>query len=193
MAETNAARNRFPVLRFDFVFKLTQHYSKQKKCLKTVTDFTRSVIEERRRIHSRVKDKMFLDVLLQAETECGGKLSTKEVQEEVDTFMFAGHDTSSTTLNWTVYLLGRNLQAQLKLQEEIDDVFGKDFECDVTAEMCRELRYMDMVVKEVLRLCPPAAFVGRQLEEDCVVDGRFLPKGTDFTIFIHFAHRFDEF
>jgi len=190
VAHTNAVRNRIPMLRFDFIFRWTEHYKQQKDCLKVVTNFTQSVIRERIKQKGEVrKEKMFLDVLLDAETEGGEKLSTKAVQEEVDTFMFAGHDTSSTTLNWTIYVLGRYPEVQRKLQREIDAVFGGNFDADVTIDQMKDLRYMDMVVKEVLRLYPPAAFVGRQLEEDCVVDGTFLPRGTDFTVFIHFVHR----
>jgi cytochrome P450 family 4 subfamily V len=47
-----------------------------------------------------------------------------DIQEEVDTFMFEGHDTTATSLSWTIQLIGSHPDIQAKLREEIDLVFG---------------------------------------------------------------------
>ena len=46
-------------------------------------------------------------MMMSARTESGDKLTSEDLQEEVDTFMFAGHDTNAMALSWTLYLLGR--------------------------------------------------------------------------------------
>ena len=47
-----------------------------------------------------------------------------DIQEEVDTFMFEGHDTTATALSWAIQLIGSHPKIQTKLQDEIDSVFG---------------------------------------------------------------------
>ena len=66
----------------------------------------------------------FLDSLLnQMHNE---NLSLKDVQEEVDTFMFTGHDTTATGITFFCYLMGRHPDIQTKVQAEIDSIFGGD-------------------------------------------------------------------
>jgi cytochrome P450 len=72
------------------------------------------------------KRKAFLDILLQAKNE-DLSLTSKDLQEEVDTFMFEGHDTSTSATSWTCHLIGSHPHIQEKLHAEIDRVFGKFF------------------------------------------------------------------
>ena len=128
-------------------------------------------------------------MLVTAKNEDGSSLSADDLQEEVDTFMFAGHDTTSTTLMWAIYLLGRNPEVQKKLHEELDLVFGGDKTCDVTFDHIKDLTYLDLVIKETLRLYPPAPFIARNLEEDCILDGMVVPKNTELSINIYHIQR----
>lgn len=143
--------------------------------------------------HTKQKTKKaFLDMIISAETEDGKKLSAEDIQEEVDTFMFGGHDTSSTALTWAIYLLGRYPDKQQKLHDELDAIFDGDKSCDITTDHLSQLVYLDLVIKEVLRLYPPVAFIGRQTDEEVVIDGKKIPKGSDLSIFIYFINRHPE-
>lgn len=51
-------------------------------------------------------------------------LTLKNIQEQVDTFMFAGHDTTSAAIQWALYLIATHPQVQFKLQQEVDELFG---------------------------------------------------------------------
>lgn len=119
----------------------------------------------------------------------GTRLSMEDIQEDVDTFMFAGNHTISSALTFTLYLLGRHRKVQSKLQQEIDSILGSNFQGHVTVDKLSELTYMDAVIKESMRLYPPVAFLGRQTTEECDIDGVKVPKGQDVTIFVHFLHR----
>ena len=55
----------------------------------------------------------FLDLLIEA-SENGEKLSDDDIREEVDTFMFAGHDTTATAMGWFLYCMARNPHEQVK-------------------------------------------------------------------------------
>lgn len=64
-----------------------------------------------------------LDTLLAAESE--GKIDSHGIQEEVDTFTFEGHDTTSTALMFIIFLLGQHPQVQERIYEEIKGIHGK--------------------------------------------------------------------
>jgi len=63
----------------------------------------------------------------------------------------------------------------------------------VTSEMISQLKYLDMVIKESLRIYPSVPGIGRVLSEDVVIDGVTIPKGTDITIQIHVMHNSKRF
>uniref|UniRef100_A0A182M905 Cytochrome P450 n=1 Tax=Anopheles culicifacies TaxID=139723 RepID=A0A182M905_9DIPT len=73
---------------------------------------------------------------------------------------------------------------------EIQDVLGPDFRSvPLTYSTLQNFPYLDMVVKESLRLLPPVSFIGRRLVEDIEMNGVTIPAGTDFTIPIYVIHR----
>eukprot|EP00003_Mantamonas_plastica_P017189 TRINITY_DN2862_c0_g1_i2.p1 TRINITY_DN2862_c0_g1~~TRINITY_DN2862_c0_g1_i2.p1 ORF type:complete len:392 (+),score=103.49 TRINITY_DN2862_c0_g1_i2:56-1231(+) len=132
----------------DWTYQWTTKGKKFAKALKCAHDFTREVIQKHREKFERegLSDDgnlAFLDMLLAAETETGVALTDEDVQEEVDTFMFEGHDTTSSGMFWTIWLIGQNPECQAKAQEEVDRVLG-DQECP-TAEQLEELTYITYV------------------------------------------------
>ena len=65
----------------------------------------------------------FLDLLLKAKQE-DKSLTFEDIQEEVDTFMFEGHDTTAVAMSWACQLIGSHPEVQKKIHEELDAVFG---------------------------------------------------------------------
>ena len=196
MSDISQVRISSAFLIYDFIFNLSPTGKLQAETLKVLHGFTSKVIKDKLEKDKDITTdnkqqtkKAFLDMLLGAETEDGKKLSAEDIQEEVDTFMFAGHDTSSSALTWAIYLLGRYPDKQKKLQEELDAIFDGDKNCDITNDHMKELVYLDLVIKEVLRLYPPVAFIGRKTDEEVTIDGKVIPKGSEVTIFIYLIHR----
>ena len=66
----------------------------------------------------------FLDILLTAKDENGEGLTDLEIRNEVDTFLFEGHDTTASGISWTLYLLAKHTEIQNKAWTEIDDVLS---------------------------------------------------------------------
>lgn len=96
--------------------------------------------------------------------------------------MFAASaDTSSTTIEWTLSELLRHPRVMKKVQEELEQVVGMD---NMVEESDLErLEYLDMVIKEAMRLHPVAALLLTHLSiEDCTVDGFFIPKNSRVVI-----------
>ncbi|XP_075735954.1 cytochrome P450 4V2 isoform X2 [Rhipicephalus microplus] len=91
----------------------------------------------------------FLDLLSHYYRQ--GIFSVEDMRQEVDTFMFAGHDTSAQTLTWTLFALAINPGVQRKVHAELDSVFGKRAAGDITKSHVTKLTYLDRVLKETIR------------------------------------------
>lgn len=166
-------------LRNDFVFKITGFHAKQKKLLETLHGFTDRVITARRdeimknmnnngdTTSKNVKSSL-IDILLQSSID-GKPLSNLDIREEVDTFMFAGHDTVTSATSFTLFNIARHADVQRKMFEELRQHFGDDKQRVHTLRDLNELRYMELVIKETLRILSPVPFIGRKLKKDIVV------------------------
>uniref|UniRef100_A0A915BZB5 Cytochrome P450 n=2 Tax=Parascaris univalens TaxID=6257 RepID=A0A915BZB5_PARUN len=156
--------------------------------------FTEKVVKERRANYSCVKrvdlhDKKkaaLLDMLLEMQHD--NKLSDEDIREEVDTFMFAGHDTTSTGIGWTLWCLATHPDVQEKAIEEVDSIFG-DGKMHITIDSLQQLKYVERCIKEAMRLFAPVPHVQRQLKNDIVMGGKVVPRGTTCMISSFLVHR----
>ncbi|KAF2900105.1 hypothetical protein ILUMI_06080 [Ignelater luminosus] len=133
------------------------------------------------------KRKAFLDLLI-ISSQDGKLLTDTEIREEVDTFMFEGHDTTTAGICWSLFLLGNHPDVQEKVFEELDGIFqGEDR--PVTMADLGEMKYLERVIKESLRLYPSVPFISRMLNEDIELDGYILPAGCAVILQIYDTHR----
>lgn len=142
------------------------------------------IIEERRGSHTDRGD--LLSMLLLARDEDGHPMSDQQVRDEALTLFMAGHETTANTLNWTWYLLAQHPEARVKLYEELDRVLAG--RAPTLADLPR-LPYTEQVIKESMRLYPPAWSVGRQATEDVEVMGYVLPAGGVVMLSFYHLHR----
>ncbi|KAJ8319161.1 hypothetical protein KUTeg_004252 [Tegillarca granosa] len=136
---------------------------------------------------SKDKRLAFLDMLLCASSD-GQNLSFEDIREEVDTFMFEGHDTTAAAMNWATHLIGANPEVQDKLHEELDRVFG-DSDRPATMNDLKELKYLECCIKEALRLYPSVPFFGRCLTEDADFGDYHAPKGSTGLVVTMLLHK----
>lgn len=125
-----------------------------------------------------------LDVLLSA-TIAGQPLSDNDIREEVDTFMFEGHDTTKSGIGYTLYCISRNKEVQAKLYAEIVEVLGTNMQHALTQRQLMQLKYTEQVIKEALRMYPPVPYIGRTIMEDCYIAGNCIPKGSSVILAIY--------
>jgi cytochrome P450 len=131
-----------------------------------------------------------LSLLLQAHDEAGAGLSDKEVRDQAMTLMFAGHDTSTSTVSFLMHELARHPDVVTRLCEEQDRVLeGSPPTLD---QLEREMPYLDMVVDELLRLYPPAWIGPRRAVEDFEFAGRSVPAGAYVSYCSWASHRIPE-
>ena len=106
--------------------------------------------------------------------ETGRTLTDEEIADELIVFMFAGYDTTATTLAYALWALGRHPEVQHRLVAEVDAIpAGR-----LTPDDIPRLDYTVQVLREALRLCPPAATGTRRAERDLQVGGYRVKAGT---------------
>ncbi|XP_007126519.1 cytochrome P450 4V2 [Physeter macrocephalus] len=203
MSDSIHQRMKMPWLWLDLLFFIFKDGWEHKRSLKILHNFTKNVITERanemkRHEEGRSNDKDFpphnnkrrgfLDLLLNVTDDQGNKLSYEEIREEVDTFMFEGHDTTAAAINLSLYLLGSYPEVQQKVDNELEEVFGRS-DRPPTLDDLKKLKYLECVVKESLRLFPSVPFFARNLNEDCEVAGYKIVKGSQVIIIPYALHR----
>ncbi len=192
------------IYRCDFVYNLSASGKKFNKLLKVSHDYTESVIRERKKslgiegfgvkkdveaILEKAKDRKyldFLDILLTAQDEEGKGLTDKEIRDEADTFMFEGHDTTTSGMSWTLYCLAKHPGHQDKVREEVKNaLMGREF---LEYDDLKDLKYTTWCIKEAMRLYPPVTNLIRITTEDTEIDGHVIPEGTAVFVDIKQIH-----
>jgi len=136
-------------------------------------------------------DKMdILSLLIGVRDEAGEGFADKEVRDQVMTLMFAGHDTSTSTLTFMMHELARHPDVLAKLCEEQDQVLGDDAP-DID-RLEREMPYLEMVLDEVLRLYPPAWIGPRRAVRDFEFIGHSISRGAYVNYCSWASHRLPE-
>ncbi|XP_030388342.1 cytochrome P450 4e2-like [Scaptodrosophila lebanonensis] len=186
-----------PLKRSNFMYRFAPDYPHYEKTLKILQDFTNEVIAKRIAAHRtgavegltsksegdefKRKKLAFLDTLLSSSID-GRPLTQHEIYEEVSTFMFEGHDTTTSGVAFAVYLLSRHPEEQRKIYEEQLAVMGDDMKRDSTFQEIAEMKYLDLFIKEAQRLYPSVPFIGRYTDKEYVINGQTIPKGTTLNI-----------
>uniref|UniRef100_A0A6I8PP63 Thromboxane-A synthase n=1 Tax=Ornithorhynchus anatinus TaxID=9258 RepID=A0A6I8PP63_ORNAN len=118
------------------------------------------------------------------------KMTDMEISTQAIIFIFAGFETTSSTLNFVSYNLATHPEVQKKLQEEIDSILPN--KASPTYESIFQMDYLDMVVLETLRLFPPGGRIQRVCKETTQIKGLTIPKGTVVIIPTFVLHRDSE-
>jgi len=131
-------------------------------------------IARRRRTGERGED--ILSLLLDAEDEDGSRLSDRHVRDEVMTLLFAGHDTTTSTVTFLVHELDREPDVRAWLWEELDAVLG-DGPLEPAHLSGTALPRLEMAIDETLRKFPPAWVGPRRSVAPYTFAGREVPGG----------------
>eukprot|EP00058_Branchiostoma_floridae_P025593 XP_002611083.1 hypothetical protein BRAFLDRAFT_205999 [Branchiostoma floridae] len=185
---TKLALQRFHLfpLHSDLIYYLTPMGYRFWKLCKVVHQHSESVIRDRREAlkKEQVQDSGqrrkyldFLDILLKTKDEDGNGLSDVEIRDEVDTFMFEGHDTTASGLSWTLYNLAKHPEHQERCRQEARSVLqGRSV---VNSTDLSHLPYITVCIKESLRIHTAVPSIARKLTKSITFpDGKSLPPGS---------------
>ncbi|CAK1550976.1 unnamed protein product [Leptosia nina] len=188
----------------DFIYKWTKDYSQFIKSRKFTYEFTDKIIQRKRKELENVEIedahlqngvsktvRCFLDnLILLSRAE---QITDTELREEVLTFLFGGTDTSSVSICNTLKLLAKYPKVQEKLYDELMEVLG-DPKRTITKDDLPQLKYLERVLKESLRLFPPAPITLRKVHEETELpSGKILPTGSHIFIGVWAASRDPKF
>lgn len=132
-----------------------------------------------------------LSMLLLSQTEDGSFMPDHQVRDELVTLFVAGHETTSNALTWAWYLLSQHPEVEAKLHEELDRVLNGRLP---TLGDLPALTYTEMIIKETLRLYPPAwVLSGRQAAVDTHIGEYPIAKNTVVFVSPFVMHRLPQY
>ena len=119
----------------------------------------------------------------------GTQLDDVNIRYQINTFLIAGHETTSGLLSYTLYALLKDPEILKKAYDEVDRVFGPDPSIRPTYQQVTQLHYINQIMKESLRLYPPAPAFSVYPYNEEVVCGYKLRKGITVNILVGALHR----
>lgn len=150
----------------------------------------------RRRMHTLLDDLVMrrdagirrgpdmLSTLLEVRDEAGDMLPRDTIVDELQLFLFAGHDTTVTSMSNVVYHLATHPEVALKARAEQDQLQEASF----TLESVRAMPYLSAVIKESMRLIPPVGAAFRVMIRDGEFGGFRIPKGWRIAVSPRLVH-----
>ncbi|XP_015179353.1 PREDICTED: cytochrome P450 4C1-like isoform X2 [Polistes dominula] len=202
---------------FDTIFAFSPLGRVQKKILKTLHSFSRNIIAERKRFHKQTNGKYLqvnenieeddvsnknsekdndyfqskkrlsmLDLLIAASWN-DNQIDEEGICEEVDTFIFEGHDTTASALTSTLSLIAKHKDVQENIRDEVRLIMQEDN--NVTISSLSKLPYLERCLKESLRLYPSVHSIFRQIPHDMQLKHYLIPSGTIIEVNIYSLHR----
>jgi cytochrome P450 len=127
-----------------------------------------------------------LSLLVRASQEGGDAMGDEQIRDEAMTLFLAGHETTATALTWTWFLVAQHPEVEARLHEEVDAILG---DRPPTASDLGSLSYTDSVLREAIRLYPPAWLIGRRALVDFDVDSYVVPCGAIVILSPYVSHR----
>ena len=213
-----------PLLFNDFLFSRTKGGRQSEAALKIIQGFTDGVIARRKakieivddeEAYDDKKREPFLDTLIREHLRDPYQFTLINIRDEVETFMFEGHDTTAWGVIWAVYIIGLHPECQEKIQTEVDSLFDAhsiktksktsftkydvnnnhsenhyDMDEDLTLEDLKQrLPYTEACVKEAQRLYPSVSVFTRVTESEFRINPTTsIPAGVNIAIFPSLIH-----
>ncbi|EAJ3912099.1 cytochrome P450 [Campylobacter jejuni] len=129
-------------------------------------------------------------LLLVVDADTNKRFSFEEILDQVAMLFLAGHETTASSLTWTLYLLSLYPKEQEKAYEEITQVLQGGA---IEISHLRQFKYLINIFKESLRLYPPVGFFAREAKKDTQVRDKLIKKGSGVVIAPWLIHRHEEF
>nr|UEN71155.1 cytochrome P450 4AV17 [Meteorus pulchricornis] len=178
------------------IFQRTSLGKEHEEALKIIHGFVDNVIADRKAEwkvnhdgnfnESSNKKKALLDLLLDYSQNSAVGLSDMDIRDQVNTFMFAGHDTVATSISWILYILGHNCEYQDKILEEYELIVGND---ELTLDKLNKLTWLEACVKETWRMYPVVPLIARQIYQPVKLMNYDIPIGSTVLVNTFMLHR----
>ncbi|XP_044740009.1 cytochrome P450 3A19-like [Chrysoperla carnea] len=197
-----------PIKFVSIYYRFTQDYKMVSKSSDATQEFTKQIISEKRNlmatfinnnqlinikaINRNVYKKPFLDYLMDF-TKNNSNFTEEQLRNETNLIILAGYDTTALSLSYVLLHLALYKDIQTKLYNEILEVVGDINVDSINVDDLPELKYMDMVLKESLRLTPTIPVIAREASQDIKIGNYTIPKGANIVIPTFTIHRNPEY
>jgi cytochrome P450 len=155
------------------------------RAIRQIDDLIYGIIRQRRESRRDPGD-LLARLLAARDADTGESMSDQQLRDECVTLFLAGHETTALVLTYAFYLLSQAPEADRLLAAELREVLG---ERPPTAADVPSLRYAEWIIREAMRLYPPAWGIAREALADCEIGGYHVPKGTQLFMIQWLVHR----
>nr|KAF7398306.1 hypothetical protein H0235_016314 [Vespula pensylvanica] len=172
-----------------YLDNVTSNIIKRKK-----ESMLRSIINKTQQ-SSEQKPRILLDFLFESSHD-GGKYSEQDIRDEINTIVIAGSDTSATTISFVLLMLATFPDIQNKVFEELNQIYGSSDpkHVRITHDDIKNMKLLERVIKETLRLFPAGPVIVRKAMQDIKVTKNWtIPKGSSAVFFIYNLHRNEKY
>ncbi|KAF7383159.1 hypothetical protein HZH68_015008 [Vespula germanica] len=146
-------------------------------------------------IFQEQKPRILLDFFFESSHD-GGKYSEQDIRDEINTIVIAGSDTSATTISFVLLMLATFPDIQNKVFEELNQIYGSSDPkyVRITHDDIKNMKLLERVIKETLRLFPAGPVIVRKVMQDIKVTKNWtIPKGSSAVFFIYNLHRNEKY
>jgi cytochrome P450 len=157
-----------------------------RQAVRRLDDVVYNIIRQRRAKGDVQQYGDLLSMLMGAVDEDGSRMSDRQLRDEIMTFLLAGHETTALSLSWTWYLLSQNRSVEATLEQELRKVLGGRMP---NFSDLPQLCYAEAVIKESMRLYPPAWSLARTAAKDCEIASYRIPAGANVVMSQWIMHR----
>jgi cytochrome P450 len=167
--------------------------AKQRRFRRAKKDLARIVdvlVAERKTAPRPDGDDVLSRLIVSTGAEADPRVGRQRMRDELVTLLLAGHETTASTLGWTLYLLDRHPEVLARLRAEVADVIGDRTPGFADLE---RLTYTSMVLQETMRMFPPVWILTRNAQGDDEIGGYHVPAGSDVLICPYTLHRHPAF
>ena len=148
------------------------------------------IVAERRKAAQASQKDLLGAMLSGVDRNTGSQLDDVNIRYQINTFLIAGHETTSGLLSYAIYAMLKNPEVMAKAVAETDCVLGANVAASPTYSQVVQLTYITQILKEALRLWPPAPAFSLEPLKDEVIGGQYkLKKGSFINILVPSLHR----
>ncbi len=184
-----ALHRMYAPLNLPLAFPLPSH-RRFRRAMSQIHNVIDAIILDFRSNADSSDDNVLMRLMNSVVPETGQPMSHEQLRDEIKTILMVGHETSSVTATWALYLLSQQPEARSRLVAEIDGVLeGRS----PAVEDLQVMPYLDMVFNECLRILPSVPFILRSPRNDDVLGGYRVRGGSTLAIAPWVTHRHPKF
>ncbi len=175
------------LLRLPYWMPTPKHIN-MKRHRKLLDDTIYKIIDDRRASAKQYND--LLTMLMEVEdADTAERMTDSQLRDEVITIYLAGHETTANALSFTFYLLAKHPEVKERISKEVEKIIDGGLDL----EKVNKLEYTMRVIKESMRLYPPAWGILREAGEDDVIDGWLIKKSDSIVLAPYAVQRMEKY